>query len=79
MLFIALFGVAMIGSGILQQRHQAPVQRDVQRADAEWPELLRAAAAARHQGENIAHLLLQRGYRDYFVRHWIARRLEDEL
>lgn len=79
MLFFACFGVAMMVSGIRQQRHDARVQREIRRAEREWTALLQEAAAARQHGAGTVRLLQQRGYRDFFVRRWLAARLEQAL
>lgn len=79
MLFFACFGVAMMASGILQQRHDARVRREIGRAEAEWATLLAEAADAHGHGEGLVRLLQRRGYRNFFVRRWLAARLEQAL
>ncbi|MBL8729138.1 MAG: hypothetical protein JNM25_11945 [Planctomycetes bacterium] len=79
MLGIVLFGGAMIGSALRQQAYEAQVRSDVERAEREWPDLVRDAKLARRQGGSIARLLQQSGYREHFLRHWLAGRLEQEL
>lgn len=79
MLGIAVFGLAMMRSGVLHRRHDARVRRELDRAEGEWTELMRDAVAARHQGEGVARLLQRRGYHEFFIRRWIADRLAQEL
>jgi hypothetical protein len=78
MLFFAGFGVAMMVSGIRQQQHDARVQREIRRAEAEWADLV-AEAAGHRQTTGLVRMLQQRGYRNYFVRRWLEQRLEQEL
>lgn len=79
MVAVAVFSVCMITSGIRQQLHERRVRREIDRAEAEWPELVREAGAAAARGDGITRLLQQRGYRDYFVRRWLAARLAREV
>ena len=79
MLAVAVFSVCMITSGIRQQLHERRVRREIDRAEAEWPELLRDAGALAGRGDGITRLLQQRGYHDYFVRRWLAARLVLEV
>lgn len=79
MLLIGGFGIGMAVSGILQQRHEQRIRRELRRAAKEWPSLLRDACATRGVGGAIPRLLQQRGYRDYFLRRWLAARLARTL
>lgn len=79
MLFFACFGVAMMVSGIQQQRHDARVRREIRRAGVEWATLLAKAADAHGHGDGLVRLLQRHGYRNFFVRRWLAARLEQAL
>ncbi|MCA8965358.1 MAG: hypothetical protein H6838_11060 [Planctomycetes bacterium] len=76
---MAAFAVGMIVSGVRQIRHDRRVRRLMDRARGEWSELLVGAAVAKGDGEGIPRFLVRRGYREYFVRRWIADRLTGEL
>ena len=79
MLLISLFGFFMMRSGAAQRQHDARVRFEIDRGEREWPELLRDAATARRDGASIVRMLQQRGYREFFVRRWLADRIEHEL
>lgn len=73
------FGIAMIGSAIMQLRHEKGVRDELARAQREWPELVAAAENTLRSGGSMARCLQQRGYEQYFVRRWIADTLKQQL
>lgn len=79
MVLLAGCAIAMIASGAAQLRREARIRAEVARAEREWPDLVCEAEAALRAGGGIPRMLQGRGYRDFFVRRWITRRLAAEL
>lgn len=76
---MAAFALGMIVSGVRHIRHDRRVRRFLDRARREWSDLLAGAAVAKCDGEGIPRFLVRRGYREYFVRRWIADRIAGEI
>ena len=73
-LFFGL-GTGFMLSGFSQLHRDRTVREELHRARRQWPELQRAAQVASETGESFARELTKLGYREYFVRRWIATRL----
>lgn len=69
-------GIAMVLSAVAQLLRRRFLRNELQRARGEWADLVAASVTARESGESLVRLLQRKGYREYFVRQWLAARLQ---
>ncbi|MBL8752411.1 MAG: hypothetical protein JNK15_03840 [Planctomycetes bacterium] len=73
---VGVFGFWLVVHGCGDLRRKRRLEAEVDRAGADWDELVRTVGAARGRGAPVARLLQERGYREFDVRQWMLREID---